>query len=136
MATPMAYGSSWARDCIFHNCNLRCSCGNAGSFNPLRLAGGRICISAVTHTAAVKKKFFFFFFWSFVFLELHLQHMEVPRLGIELKLQLLAYITATTTQDPSHVCDLYNSSQQCWILNPLSEGRDQIRNFIVTSQVR
>ena len=25
--------------------------------------------------------FFFFFFWSFVFLGLHLQHVEVPRLG-------------------------------------------------------
>ena len=30
----------------------------------------------------------------FVFLGLHPQHMEVPRLGVELELQLPAYITA------------------------------------------
>ena len=32
-----------------------------------------------------------------VFLEFHLWHMEVPRLGIELELQLPAYTTATAT---------------------------------------
>ena len=51
--------------------------------------------------------------------------MEVPRLGVELELQLLAYATATATLDPSHVCDLHHSSQQPWILNPLSKARDQ-----------
>ena len=30
------------------------------------------------------------FFFSFLFLGSHLQHMEVPRLGVELELQLLA----------------------------------------------
>ena len=29
--------------------------------------------------------------------------MEVPRLGVELELQLLAYTTASATQDPSCV---------------------------------
>ena len=42
----------------------------------------------------------------------HLQHMEVPRLGVESELQLLAYDTATSTQDQSHVCDLHHSSGQ------------------------
>ena len=37
----------------------------------------------------------------------------------------LAYATATATQDPSHVCDLHHSSQQRWILNPMSEVKDQ-----------
>ena len=49
---------------------------------------------------------------------------EVPKLGAESELQLLAYTTATATPGPSHVCDLHHSSQQCWILNPLSEARD------------
>ena len=31
--------------------------------------------------------------------------MEVPRLGVELELQLPAYTTATATRDLSHVCD-------------------------------
>ena len=48
--------------------------------------------------------------------------MEVPRLGVELELQPPAYTTATP--DLSHVCDLYHSSWQCWILNLLSKAGD------------
>ena len=36
--------------------------------------------------------------------------MEVPMLGVESELQLLAYTTAIATQDPSHVCDLLHSN--------------------------
>ena len=32
--------------------------------------------------------------------------MEVPRLGVELELQLLAYATGTATEDLSRVSDL------------------------------
>ena len=61
--------------------------------------------------------------------------MEVPRLEVELELQLLAYTTATATQDLSHVCDLHRSSWQHQILNPLSEARDQTRNLMVPSWI-
>ena len=64
-------------------------------------------------------------FVFFCFLGPHLWHMEVPRLGVELKLQLPACATATATLDPSHIFDLQLSSWQCRILNPLSEARDQ-----------
>ena len=57
-----------------------------------------------------------------VFLGLYPQHMEVPRLGIKLELQPPAY--ATATPGLSHVCDIYQSPQQRWILNPLREARD------------
>ena len=30
---------------------------------------------------------------------------------------------------------LHHSSQQCWILNPLSEARDGTRNFMLTSRI-
>ena len=40
----------------------------------------------------------------FAFLGPHLWPMQVPRPGVESELQLLAYTTATATQDPSHVC--------------------------------
>jgi len=60
----------------------------------------------------------------FCFLGLNPWHMEVPRLGVESKLQLLVYTTATATQDLSRICDLHHSSQQHRILNPLSEARD------------
>ena len=36
--------------------------------------------------------------------------MEVPRLGVESELQLLAYTTAIAMWDLSHVCDLQHSS--------------------------
>ena len=51
--------------------------------------------------------------------------MEIPRLGVELELQPLAYATATATWYPSYVCDLHHSSWQCWILNPPNKARDQ-----------
>ena len=62
-------------------------------------------------------------FFSFAFLGPHLQHTEVSRLGVESKLQLLVYTTATATQDLSCVWDLHHSSWQRRILNPLSEIR-------------
>ena len=65
-------------------------------------------------------KYTFFFF----FLGVHLQHMEVPRLWVELELQLLAYAIATAVPDPSQVCKLHHSLWQHQILYPLSEARD------------
>ena len=41
---------------------------------------------------------FFFFFCL-----LNAAHMEIPRLGVELELQLAAYTTATAMWDPSHL---------------------------------
>ena len=64
-----------------------------------------------------------FYFFVF-FLGPHLRRMKVPRLGVELELQLLAYTTATATLDLSCTCNLCCSSQQRRILNPLSEARD------------
>ena len=60
----------------------------------------------------------------YCFLGLHPRHMEVPRLGVEPELQLLASATVTATQDLSHVCDLQHSSWQCRIVNPLKGARD------------
>ena len=61
----------------------------------------------------------------FFFLQLQLWHKDVPGLGVKLELQLPAYTTATAPLDPSHICDLHCSWQQCLILNRLSEARDQ-----------
>ena len=50
------------------------------------------------------------FFFVFCLLRVpYLWHMEVPRLGVKLELQLSAYTTATAKQDPSHVCDLHQT---------------------------
>ena len=63
-------------------------------------------------------------------------HMEVPRLGAELELQLPAYSTTTAMPDRSCICDLRHSSWQCQILNPLREARDRTCNLMVRSQIR
>ena len=62
--------------------------------------------------------------YSFFFLWLYLQHMEVPRLGVASELYLLAYTTAIATPDLSCICDLRCSLRQCQILNPLSEASE------------
>ena len=61
--------------------------------------------------------------------------MEVPRLGVQSEQQLMAYTTATTMRDLSHVCDLHHSSRQCQILKPLREARDLAHNLMVPSQI-
>ena len=76
---------------------------------------------------ALSSPFLFSFLSFFGFLGLHLwQRMNIPRLGVELELQPPAYTTATATATPlpSHICNLHYGSQQCWILNPLSEARE------------
>ena len=55
-------------------------------------------------------------YYLFSFLGLHLRHMDVPMLGAELELQLLAYTTATARQDLSCICKLHCSSWQHWII--------------------
>ena len=76
-----------------------------------------------------------FLLFFFVFLGPHLCQMEVLWLEVTPELQLLVYTTATATQDLSHVCDLRHSSQQCQLLNPLSEARDRIHILMHTSWV-
>ena len=61
--------------------------------------------------------------------------MEVPRLGVKSQLQLPAYATATATPDPSRIFDLYHSSLQHWILNPLRQARDETHVLMDPSQV-
>ena len=71
----------------------------------------------------------------FVFLGLHLWHMEGSRLGVKWKLQLLASASAIATPDQSHICDLHHSSWQRWILKPLSEARDRTHILMDTCWV-
>ena len=62
------------------------------------------------------------------FLGLLLRHVEVPRLGVEVELQLPAYTTATAMPDLSQMCDLGHQ-----ILNPLSKARDQTLILLETT---
>ena len=60
--------------------------------------------------------------------------MEVPGLGFESELQLLACATATAMWDVSHDCD-YTRAGPRLILNSLSEARRQTHVLMDTSQV-
>jgi len=61
--------------------------------------------------------------------------MEVPKLGVESELQLLAYTTVKAMQNLSCISDLHHSSRQHWILDPLSEARDRTCILMDPSQV-
>ena len=61
------------------------------------------------------------FFFFLLFLGPHPQHMEVPRLGV----QLPAYATATAMPVLSCICDPHHSSWQRQIPNPLGKARDR-----------
>ena len=74
---------------------------------------------------------FWVFFFFFLFFVLHSWHMEVPRLGVESELQMLAYTTATATPDPSCVCHLHHSSWQCQILNQLIRCANSKTVFLI-----
>ena len=67
---------------------------------------------------------FFFFFGLFRAAPARCKS-EVPRLGVKLELQPLAYNIATAMSDPSRLFNLHHSSWQCQILYPLSDARDQ-----------
>ena len=62
--------------------------------------------------------------------------MEIPRLGVELELHLLAYPTTAAMWDLSHICDLHHNAQQRQVLNPPSQARDQTYILMDPSLVR
>ena len=69
-----------------------------------------------TSNILIKRNLFIYFLYIFFFLGPHPRHMEDPRLGIELELQLLVCATAMAMIDLSRTCDLHHSSQQHWFL--------------------
>ena len=69
------------------------------------------------------------------FLGPHVWHMEVPRLGVELELQLLAFATDRAMPHLSHICNLYCSLWQCSILKLLSKARDRTLILMDSSQI-
>ena len=89
-----------------------------------------------SETSFSSPRCFLCFCFCFCFLGLHLQQMEVPRLGVKLEPPLPAYTTATATQDLSRICDLHHSPRQSQIPNPLSEVRDWTRILMYSGQIR
>lgn len=83
------------------------------------------CVPSRLLGTPIFKNAILFFIYLFLFLWLHLQHMEVPRVVGESEVQLPAYTTDTAKPDPSHIFNLCPSLCQLQILIPLSEVRVQ-----------
>ena len=97
----------------------------------------KTCIQVITCSFLFFLFFVFFLFFGFFLLfRAHPRHMAVPRLGVKSELHLPAYAIAIATRDLSCLCNLYSSSWQRWIPNPLSEARDQTHILMDPSQVR
>ena len=72
-----------------------------------------VAVEVVRRDQILKKKIYIYIYTYiciFCFLGPHLQHMEVPRLGVESELRLLAYTTVTATSDARLIFDLHHSS--------------------------
>ena len=76
-----------------------------------------------------------FFFFFFGFLGLHSWHMEVSRLAIIGVGAASLHHSHSNTRSKPWVCDLQDSSRQCWIHNPLSKARDWTYNLMVPSWI-
>ena len=101
-----------------------------------------ICVHIYTHTyicmyvcVCVNTCIYVFIYIFWFFLGLRLWHVEVPRLGVEPELQLLAYSIATAMPGLSCICDLHHSSWQRQILNPLSKAGDGTCNLMVPCSI-
>ena len=70
--------------------------------------------------------FFFSFFWG--------GGASLAAYGSSQAGDRIRAATATATSDPSHICELHHSSQQCQILHSLSEARDRTGIFMDTNQ--
>ena len=112
--------------------------------NSIKIGGVSLSYCTFGCSGLGSSLFFLHYMWGsipdlfvclFVFLGPHPRHMEIPRLGVKSELQLSAYTTATAMQDPSHICHLHHSSQQCLILNPLSESKDWTCVLMDMSQI-
>ena len=60
--------------------------------------------------------------------------MEVPRIRVELAVQLPAYTTATAMPDPRHICNLHHNSWQHQIPDPLSRDTGWVRFHCATQE--
>ena len=79
-----------------------------------------ISVVSLDNSTVLPLDFLFFFF----FLQLHLQHMEVPRLGVEFELQLPAYTKATAAPALGRICNLH-----CSLPDPYSSERGRGSNL-------
>ena len=95
-------------------------------------------LSNISKKCSGKISTFYLFIYLFIFLfRFTLVAYRSSQARSQIGATLLAYATATDTVawNPSHICGLHHSSWQHWILNPLSEARDQTHILMDTGWV-
>ena len=121
---------------ISQDLNCSCNCSNTGSLTYCARPGTEPLFQCSQEAADhFVPQWALLASLSFFFLGPRSWHMEVPRLGVELELRLLACATATAMQDPSHTFDLYHSSWRRRILNPLRRPGIESANSILVGFV-
>ena len=131
--------------------SLQCSCGLLPKITLLAKKRGHIDLSlkqtrkfpeknhvlvTVTHRQLCSGCLIFFFFCLFAIY----WAAPVAYVGSQARGRIgdvpASLARATATWDLSCVCNLHHSSQQRWIVNPLSKGRDRTCNLMVLSRIR
>ena len=84
-------------------------------------------VSSGQYLLRLHNKIFNIFFLFWIFLTAAPAANGNSRARGRIRAAAMVYLTVVATLDPSHICDLYHSLQQCWILNQLSEARDGTR---------
>ena len=65
-----------------------------------------LAVQNLSYLFFILKLYYHYILSSSIILGSHLPYMEVPSLGAELELPLLAYTSATAVPDLSSICDL------------------------------
>ena len=94
----------------------------------------------ILKTVIIRISGYIYIYIYMIFLGLHPQRIEVPRLGVESELELLAYAAGrsepkSAMPDLSCIYNLHHSSWQGQILNPLNKSRDRTYILLDTIQV-
>ena len=96
----------------------------------LRLPGSRTARNIFLFVCLFK-----YLFLYFCFLRAYRHLIEIPRLGIELELQLSASTTATAMRNPGCLWDLHHNSWPHGILNPQNKTGDWTHILMDISQI-
>ena len=121
----------------FCNCALMCYNFSMKALKKLylilgMLQFGRCCEYLILQQLSLILMLFFFFFWSFQ----GCTHGIWSFLGQGWNQRCSCQSTAAQQHRIRAASGLYHSSQQHWILNPLSKARDQTCILMDTSQIR
>ena len=143
----LAYGSSWAMGQIgaasVAYATATATCSNTRSLTywvrpgiePTSSQRQQLVLNLRSHNRNSDHYDFFWFIWYLDKASTNRNYAKILPVASPGKLYSPDYARATALLDPTRVFDLHHTSWQCWILNPLSEARDQTHILMMLSWV-